>query len=118
MKKVQTLSAPFLIFLCLLYRRPCVVEGDDDAVFGGDLVDLGNELGCVDVQELDRERLLLPGAHGGEDALDDLLGKLGRRADALADEGVDAFAFGQDLYQIGQESVERFGIVKFADLHC
>lgn len=106
------------LLCCLLYRRPCVVKGDDDAVLGGDLVYLRNELGRVDVQEFDCERLLLLGAHRGEDALDDLLGKLGRRADALADEGVDAFAFGQDLYQIGQESVERFGIVKFADLHC
>ena len=58
---------------CLLYRCPCVVEGDDDAVLGGDLIYLCNELGRVDVQKLDRERLLLLGAHRSKDALDDLL---------------------------------------------
>ena len=106
-EKVQPNSCTF----CgSLNRCPCVVEGDDDAVLCGDLIYLSDELGRVDVQKLYRERFLLLGAHRGENALDDLLGKLGRRADALANQRIHAFAFGQNLYQVGQERIKRFGV--------
>ena len=38
---MRTFVCTFFILCCLLYRSPCVVEGDDDAVLGGGVGDEG-----------------------------------------------------------------------------
>ena len=88
-----------------------------DAVFGGDLVHLRNELLGVGVQKLHRKRLLLLLAHRSKNALDDLLRQLRRCADGLADQGIDIFALGQNANEVGEKVVKRLCIIKITYLH-